>query len=141
LLLSNSTRYLQLLVLFVAPLYVRISQQQLETARKHEEEVRDLMNHDKKKLEAEIQKLREQVVQALGQVSHEKDRCAAKILAERATSERTLQDVQNESLKTQSQLQAQLAKRLQDAQVLAVRLGWGLQMFVVFYDRMNFSNG
>jgi hypothetical protein len=52
-------------------------------------------------------------VQALGQVSHEKDRCAAKILTERASSERALQDVQTESLKTQAQLQAQLAKRLQ----------------------------
>ena len=75
------------------------------------------MLHEKRKLEEEIVKLRDQLMQTLNQVSHEKDRCASKVLSERAAAEREIQHLQAEMLKTQAELQMHHAQRLQSVQV------------------------
>lgn len=82
---------------------------------KHEEEIRALLGREKERAEAELVKVRDQLMHTLAQFSAEKEVSAARITEARALGEREAQEARAEALRLQSNLKAELATVIQRA--------------------------
>jgi hypothetical protein len=91
------------------------SRQQMSSIHKGEEEVIQLLKKDKGKLESELADLRQQLMKALTQVSHEKERSAAVMREERSGFEKHLQELAAQNLASRTQMQEEFVVRLKEA--------------------------
>ena len=90
-------------------------QSQADVAARHGDEIRSLLAADKKSLEAELVQVRQQLVQALAQVTVEREVATSRVVEARALGERDAQEARADSLRLQSALKADLAENIQRA--------------------------
>lgn len=90
---------------------------QLETQRRHDEELKNMLSTERNRLETETVKLREQVMDALNQVTLEKEKSALRLKEEQRKHERELQQLRLENVQHQSKVNADVHELVQKAQV------------------------
>ena len=85
--------------------------------KRHEEEIKELISSERVRVEADNNKLREQLLHASSQVTLEKEKCALRIAEESAGHEKQLQLLQVEHLREQAKLKSDMQELIKHVRV------------------------